>query len=123
MEATLTLDTKRSLRFKADKFNNLRGFIILQQMNTAVEMIGMCILMKCMDAVRDLEIGETIYCVPAKSSCYWGKDLGKVNERANYWERKGKEYADYKPNWGYAFAFKRTEKGWVYRYIDYKFNF
>lgn len=119
MEATLTLDTKRSLRFKADEFNNLRGFIILQQRN--VEMIGMPILMECMDAVRDLEIGETIYCVPAKSTCYWGKDLAKVNDRANYWERN--IYADFKPNWGYAFAFKRTEKGWVYRYIDYKFHF
>lgn len=126
MEATLTLDTKRSLRFKADEFNNLRGFIILQQMNTAVEIFGMRILMECMDAVRDLEIGETIYCVPAKSSCYWGKDLAKVNKRANYWEGFYKEREsgkDYRPNWGYAFAFKRTEKGWVYRYIDYKFNF
>ena len=123
MEATLTLDTKRSLRFKADEFNNLRGFIILQQMNTAVEMIGMRILMECMDAVKDMEIGETIYCVPAKSNCYWGKDLAKVNDRANYWECKKEEYADYKPNWGYAFAIKRTEKGWVYRYIDYKFKF
>ncbi|MBO5957397.1 MAG: hypothetical protein J6Q39_07575 [Bacteroidales bacterium] len=124
MEATLTLDTKRSLRFKADEFNNLRGFIILQQMNTAVEMIGMRILMECMDAVRDLEIGETIYCVPAKSTCYWGKDLAKVNERANYWERFYKEREsceDYRPNWSYSFAIKRTEKNWVYRYVDYKF--
>ena len=126
MEATLTLDTKRSLRFKADEFNNLRGFIILQQVNTAIGVLGVNSLMRCMDDVRDLKVGETIFCIPAESRCYWGDNLEKQNDRANYWERFFNEKGtckDYRPNWGYSFAIKRTEKGWVYRYIDYKFHF
>lgn len=123
MEATLTLDTKRSLRFKADEFNNLRGFIILQQMNTSVGPFGMRLLIEYMDCIRELNKGETLFCVPAKSACYYGQDLKKVNDRANGWERDKERFPDYKPNWGYAFAIKRTEKGWVYRYVDYKFQF
>jgi len=126
MEATLTLDTKRSLRFKADEFSNLRGFIIIQQMNTSVGMFGMRSLMECMDAVRELKVGETIFCIPSESRCYWGNNLEDPNFRANYWERFFKEEGkgeSYRPNWGYSFAIKRTEKGWVYRHIDYKFNF
>ena len=126
MEATLTLDTKRSLRFKADEFNNLRGFIILQQVNTAIGVLGINSLMKCMDDVRELKVGKTIFCIPSKGGCYWGDNLEKQNERANYWERFFKEkrsYEDNRPNWGYSFAIKRTEKGWVYRSIDYKFHF
>lgn len=126
MEATLTLDTKRSLRFKADEFDNLRGFIILQQVNTAIGVLGINSLMKCMDDVRELKVGETIFCIPAKVRCYWGNNLEKQNERANHWERLFKvneSFENYRPNWGYSFAIKRTEKGWVYRYIDYKFKF
>ena len=126
MEATLTLDTKRSLRFKADEFNNLRGFIILQQVNIAVGILGINSLMRVMDDVRELKVGEIIFCIPAKGRCYWGDNLEKQNERANHWERFFKEKRsceDYRPNWGYSFAIKRTEKGWVYRYIDCKFNF
>lgn len=122
MEVTLILNTKRGLRFKAEEFNNLRGFIILHNMNIAVEVIGMRFLMDCMDAVRDLKIGETIFCTPSKNNCYWSKELAKVNDRANFWEKKRNEYPEYAPVWSYAFAIKRTEKGWVYRDLDYKFN-
>lgn len=126
MEARLTELYKNYLRFKNDEFQNLRGFMILQ-LHGKLTPSGLRRLMDIMDEVRELKLGETIFCVPSENEPYAKRSMQAIEETGNMMERAHMRHecdgklSAYRPIWNYAFAIKRTETGWIHRNIDYKY--
>lgn len=120
METTITGVYKNYLKWKNDEFRSLRRFIIMQQ--SQLSAIGLGSMMDVMDEVRELNTGEILYCVPSQNEVYRRKSVEELQECGNMMDKSADRNAGlecYRPMWSYSFCIKRTEKGWIFRFLEY----